>query len=514
MIDNLLGGNDEDEPDEGATDDMDGGLFDGDEGGDDLMGGGDDLMGGDDDLMGGGDEMGFDDMDDGGSATSAEMDNRLDEIENEVASLSSTVNTVKSENEQISESLGDVEENVRKLLEVYEMVTRGVNPFVDENEMGDAFGGGGGGGSAGGSMGLFGDSEEKEESEAIDESVANADANEFFDEDLDDSSDDFDDFDDFDDEEADGDESLDDDFPGDDFDDGGEFDEGIDDDGDGFDSGFDDAGDFDDTDDNGGGKSFEELKAEYDSGEADWDDDAADAADAGDSDPEPESEVDAKPMDVPEDGIDDSDGPAEEFAVDDPTAADSASENTSPPASEADSGSQSGAQSGNTVHSSIDGGKPYLETLPAGYLADIVVMDWLEFLVEEAGTDGAARTIAYYEAIEWVGEDAAETLQTFLDGFGERTEDEPEPRSSLTVSHHNTSLRFISRISNPDMEMVAFDERTESLPSDRSATARRDPAAASRMRSGSVRLGGMESDGGHDMAFDASCFQWVDERVN
>lgn len=54
MIDNLLGGGDDGvSGDSSADTEMDGGLFDGAESGDDLMDGGDDLMGGGDDLMGG-----------------------------------------------------------------------------------------------------------------------------------------------------------------------------------------------------------------------------------------------------------------------------------------------------------------------------------------------------------------------------------------------------------------------------------------------------------------------------
>ncbi|MFO7926991.1 MAG: FlaD/FlaE family flagellar protein [Halobacteriota archaeon] len=358
MIDNLLGGgDDEGDSEESDVDDMDGGLFaDGD---DDLMGGGDDLMGGDTD---------FDEMDGNDGATSAEVDNRIDELENEVASLSSTVNTVKSENDQISESVGNVEENVRKLLEVYEMVTRGVNPFVDESDIGDE----------------------------LDSSVADASADEFFDEDFE------------------GEEGE---------DDAEEFDDGK------TDEEFDDDGES-----GGGGKSFEELKAEYDSGETEWDDN--------------------------EEAVTDADGLAT-AETDDPGIRDVDSDfDTSAPDPNLDDRDEADSSTVGTG-SPTDGGKPYLEALPSGYAADIVVMDWLEFLVGEGGVDGAARTIAYYETIEWLDAAAADALQTFLNGFGCGVEDDPDPQSSLTVDHHNTSLRYISRIANPDMGMVAFDGRND-----------------------------------------------------
>ena len=487
MIDNLLGGGDDDEgSDESDGDDMGGGLFDADEGGDDLMdGSGDDLMG-DDDLMGG-DDMEFDEMDDGGSS-SAEMDNRLDELENEVASLSSTVNTVKSENEQISESVGEVEENIRKLLEVYEMVTRGVNPFVDESEMGDAFGGGGGGSPSGGSMGLFDDGGDDTDAD-VDESVADADADEFFDDDLDDG------FDDSGFEEDGFGDSPEDDTGSGGFDDGefeDDFGDELEDDGlgDGFggdDFEDDQSGDGDDS----GGKSFEELKAEYDSGDANWDEDES----GGGSAPEDVPTDDTASID---DGLADDEG-----SVSGSETGANVVDDTG--ATTDDRGTASGSEDAPTAETSersgdtpVDGGKPYLETLPAGYVADIVVMDWLEFLVEEAGVDGAARTIAYYEAIEWVDDEAAETLQTFLNGFGEGVESDPDPQSSLTVAHHNRSLKYISRIANPDMEMVAFEdwggERSSGPPGIDGVRAR---AANRSDRERSSQ--GIESDGGLDI---------------
>ena len=135
-------------------------------------------------------------------------------------------------------------------------------------------------------------------------------------------------------------------------------------------------------------------------------------------------------------------------------------------------------------------------------------MDWLEFLVEEAGVDGAARTIAYYEAIDWIDGTAAETLQTFLKGFGEGVETDPDPRSSLPVAHHNRSLRFISRIANPDVEMAAFDGRAgggaaEGGPGRDPMTAseRGRPASDRRIaRSDRPDGRGVESDGGRRLA--------------
>ena len=135
---------------------------------------GDDEFG---DLGGWDDEDEFDDFgeDDG---ESSDLEPRLNELENEVAGISSTMGTVRSENEAISGTVEDIEDNVRKLLEIYEMVTRGVNPFVDEVE---------GAAGVGGSFGLFEGGNASDDGEGdLDPEVANAEADSFFDDDWED----------------------------------------------------------------------------------------------------------------------------------------------------------------------------------------------------------------------------------------------------------------------------------------------------------------------------------------
>ncbi|MUW15718.1 flagella accessory C family protein, partial [Halorubrum sp. CBA1125] len=223
--------------DDGGSDDEADGL-----GNDDPFGGG---MGGGgmgDGGMGGGGFDDFDgmdewedDFDDGdGNADTDELEHRLDDIENEVASLSSTVSTVRSENEEISAAVDDIEEDVRNLLDIYEMVTRGINPFVDDTGGFDSVDGGGEG-----SFGLFDEAEEA--SEELDEDVANADADGFFDDDLldeDADGDGLDELEELDDEPDELDDKPDAESPGEHTDDGDDM--------------------------NDDGKSFSELKEEYD----------------------------------------------------------------------------------------------------------------------------------------------------------------------------------------------------------------------------------------------------------
>jgi len=472
-----------------------GGLDDG----DDLGG----LGGLDDGEMGGLGDEGFDD----GGAEFDEIEGRIDELENEVGSLSSTVSTVRSENEQIAESVDEVEENVRKLLDIYEMVTRGVNPFADDVDAGM---GGGLDGGDGGSFGIF-DDDEDEPAEDIDESVVEADAEGFFDDDL---------------VEEDGFDGrgLDDDSEGGDTDDteGGfdeafaeEGDDGFGEDGfdDDFDGGFDEGG-LDDGDadggdgdgDGGGSTSFEELKSEYESGEADWADDVESSEDEDDETTDEaeldESEArsdrgddeDAKPRDtdgetaggteeldgladdelfdevIEEDSNDDTeitaaetdtaarsatDGGGQPQALsrsedaetdvggDDPDApAEDGSADQQPnarqetPASPGRGRSTTGARTG----AATDGGKPYLAALPEGLATELIVFEWLEFLVAEGGIRETARALEYYERVDWIDERVRQELDAYLAGFDETGD------GTLTIEHHTTSLEYIDQL--------------------------------------------------------------------
>ncbi|WP_305801355.1 FlaD/FlaE family flagellar protein [Methanonatronarchaeum sp. AMET6-2] len=91
-------------------------------------------------------DEGFDDFDDSGddfddfedeedsSSQLAEIQGSIEALETEVGSLSSTISVTKDDIESIGNRVDEVEENVKKLLDVYEMVTKDINPFVGEGE--------------------------------------------------------------------------------------------------------------------------------------------------------------------------------------------------------------------------------------------------------------------------------------------------------------------------------------------------------------------------------------------
>jgi flagellar protein FlaE len=473
VVESIVGG-DESPESEGA---------DGTDESDDLGGLGDDGAG-----LGGGDEAGdgfggLDDEggdlggDDAGGGNVDELEHRIDEVETELEDLSSTVETVRTENEQISTSVGDVEENVRKLLDIYEMVTNGVNPFADDVEAGAA------GGSMGGDFGLFddengGDSDGGSE-ETVDRDVANADPEGFFDEDLDDE-----------------DLTVDEEPAVDDV--------------------FGDAGDesADATGAGGGdapseptdeGTSFEDLKEEYDAaeaaddsvadstaanpsteaagepaepntdeGRADTREPTADSAEATETTPAASTASDAAPTGASSTGGRVADRSDRSEAPDPPpaTAAD-------PPAGTADTGTPAAGEptvNGGTapVESAPDQrsagatpareprgpGKPYLGALPSGVATDLLVTEWLEFLVDQAGVREAASALRYYESIGWIGPAVAASLSDRLDGF------DGGGSGTLTRADHSRSLRYVSQLDGGGMEAIGLQRCTDGGGSD------------------------------------------------
>ena len=92
--------------------------------------------------------------------------------------------------------------------------------------------------------------------------------------------------------------------------------------------------------------------------------------------------------------------------------------------------------------------KPYLTELPGDYVGDLVVLEWLEFLVAASDVTDAFRAINYYERIEWIGPDAGDRLRDFLSGFGsiDRNLVDRPGTDHLHLDHHTRSLRYITQL--------------------------------------------------------------------
>ena len=90
--------------------------------------------------------------------------------------------------------------------------------------------------------------------------------------------------------------------------------------------------------------------------------------------------------------------------------------------------------------------RPYLESMPGKYAAEITLFEWLDFLLERGGVKRSLEAIGYYENIGWVGETAASELRDHIRGFaGPVDEDDHE---DFEMTDHVLSLVFIGRLAS------------------------------------------------------------------
>lgn len=100
--------------------------------------------------------------------------------------------------------------------------------------------------------------------------------------------------------------------------------------------------------------------------------------------------------------------------------------------------------------------RPYLDSLPPGYGREVLILEWIEFLVERGGPGGAREAIDYYEEIGWVGTEAADQLLTFLDEYPEHDHGD----RALTMGDHGTSLEYVAQLGG-GVPPGAFDRRDD-----------------------------------------------------
>lgn len=86
-------------------------------------------------------------------------------------------------------------------------------------------------------------------------------------------------------------------------------------------------------------------------------------------------------------------------------------------------------------------GRPFLDTLPGGPVAETAVTDWLGYLVDGGGHRRAADALAYYRQIEWISPDVESALRDRLAGF-----DDPRYTRALNVADHRVALVAIQRL--------------------------------------------------------------------
>ena len=406
------------------------------------------------------DDDGFGGFDDDNNEEIAELEDRVGELENEVSAISSGMNTVREENKQIGGTVEELEDTIRKLLDIYEMVTRGINPFVDDaREMGGLDGGG--------SFGLF--EAEAEDEEHLDPEVANAEAETFFD----------DDFGELDAEtgEQEAERAAEDELveaeresPAEEL-----------------------GSELEDTDDDAetgtaGGASFDDLKQEYEESDG-WDeededdvetDDGAESDElldespsegvpTGELDDERESLDDEQTFDetTESDEADDVEQTLDELEAEYASAAmakDELSEDEDVDELGADEDGEDEAveavESTRTadefVTTEVVESDAYLSQLPASYVAEVLVLEWVEHLVEVGGALGASRALRQYREQGWISRPVQSQLNAHVGQVAASLDDEDD--TELRIDDHQASLAYVSRLAEDAPERRLFEE--------------------------------------------------------
>lgn len=89
--------------------------------------------------------------------------------------------------------------------------------------------------------------------------------------------------------------------------------------------------------------------------------------------------------------------------------------------------------------------KPYLPTLPQSYAAELLIFEWLEFLVDRTGFRRTLDALRYYRSIDWLAEDTENRLREYLQSFDDGGSDE-----GLDRSDHLLSLVYVARLAAMD----------------------------------------------------------------
>lgn len=92
--------------------------------------------------------------------------------------------------------------------------------------------------------------------------------------------------------------------------------------------------------------------------------------------------------------------------------------------------------------------KPYLTALPNRYGAEVIVFEWLDFLVEKAGFENTGNALSYYEDVGWLSETAHESLRSYLYGFSEADRFGAAGPADLDTNDHVLSLVYIAQLAS------------------------------------------------------------------
>lgn len=87
-----------------------------------------------------------------------------------------------------------------------------------------------------------------------------------------------------------------------------------------------------------------------------------------------------------------------------------------------------------------------LRSLPEGYAADAIVLEWLSTLVTSSGPGGAMKAIAFYAEVGWIADEVRTALEEYLSGPGLDVHVDPNCPVDLTADDHAQSYEYLLRL--------------------------------------------------------------------
>ncbi len=92
-------------------------------------------------------------------------------------------------------------------------------------------------------------------------------------------------------------------------------------------------------------------------------------------------------------------------------------------------------------------GKPRLERIKDDLKSVVILLKWIEFLLEKVGYDGFENVLNYYVDINWISDDVMLTMLRYVKGL-KVNQNTDYQMSNLSVQDHMISLFFIEMLRN------------------------------------------------------------------
>jgi flagellar protein FlaD len=85
-------------------------------------------------------------------------------------------------------------------------------------------------------------------------------------------------------------------------------------------------------------------------------------------------------------------------------------------------------------------------------VTNMLLLRWIEYIMQKVGYTGLSSTLEYYVQIEWISQDAARKIMAFSTGIDPNGADAGVPKkATLTVREHLVSLFFVNKLKKEEV---------------------------------------------------------------